>query len=542
MVGTFNQKKIKYTTNVNIDITQVNKSKVRFYLPPIIEITPLLTFATTTNTTEQNPKFLTGSFYSKAVFPQHGFNVNDNTYNKSSVDYQIVTNNSFFTSSLNSFFITLNVNSIKNVADGANLTVNDTSSILIKNVINNTTLQLDVPYIYKNPSNNKGIITEVISGSYTVFYSDYIYRPDFFTTASYLTESIGVSDSTRYKQYSIAEITYRNLDTFSGNITRHKIYRKSLNIASDYTVILDENFGSNEILKNDTVPIKIYQNLGSFYSQDYITKFWFTSSNNFVLQNDNNYYINGLHISGSSTINNGYILTKLNTSPSTYRNSTYIPYNQTEYLNQSGSSYDTNFLKLLKDNEYILSFNCNLIKKPMLVSATLDFYITGSYTTNNNESTFSSVYGIKIADLVVSDKITFKNFHNTIKFKFKPKNDIYGTLIIVPRGFDNLIINNLSIKSDKTTGFSPNTYTVRVPFNINQPNELFDIKAELYDNNANLVYSNLRTIQTFDPSGSSSPSSAVGGDAVFSTLKLTNLPTLGSGKQALYISGSIIGY
>jgi hypothetical protein len=103
-----------------------------------------------------------------------------------------------------------------------------------------------------------------------------------------------------------------------------------------------------------------------------------------------------------------------------------------------------------------------------------------------------------------------------------------------------MVLNKISIQLDKTQGFSPNSYTVRVPFNVNQPNELFDVKSELYDNNGNLVYSNLRTIEVFDPSGSSSPSN-IGGDATLETLKLTNLPILGSGKTQLYISASIVG-
>ena len=105
--------------------------------------------------------------------------------------------------------------------------------------------------------------------------------------------------------------------------------------------------------------------------------------------------------------------------------------------------------------------------------------------------------------------------------------------MIVPKGFKSLVINNLSIKYDRTNGFSPTSYTVRVPFNVNQAKELYDIKSELYDNNSNLVYSNLRTIQTFDPNGESSPSTNT--DALFSNLTVTGnvifsgLPTIAAG-------------
>jgi hypothetical protein len=69
----------------------------------------------------------------------------------------------------------------------------------------------------------------------------------------------------------------------------------------------------------------------------------------------------------------------------------------------------------------------------------------------------------------------------------------------------------------------------------------------LYDNNSNLVYSNLRTIQTFDPNGESSPSTST--DAAFSNLTVTGnviftgLPTISSGYKYVVIdSNNQIGY
>jgi hypothetical protein len=501
LVGTYNNKIIRYVTIVNIDITTINNSKIRFYNPPTIEVAPLLVFATKTNISELNPKTLTGSFYTKAVLPSSNFTL-DNKYNKDATDYQVVSNLPNFSSSLESFYINLNVNKIKNLNDAGEIVVNQTSSILVKNVVNSTTLQLDTPYVYNNSANNKLTVVEIINGNFNINYSSYNYNSSYFTTQSYLTESIGLNGSARYKKYSIAEITYRNLDTFSGTVVRHKVYKKSLNIQSDYTVIMDENFLNNEILINYTVPVKTYKNLGSFYSQNFIDTFWFTSSAAFNLTYDSSSLIDAMNINGSSTITDGYVLVKLNTDPTSNRNINYIPYNSTQYTDQSGSAYDTNFLKLNQSTDYILSFNCNLISKNISDIATLDFYLTGSYINNNKEKDYSAQYGVHLASLKISDQVTSKNYHNNLKFKFTPTNDLYGTLVIVPRNLKSVIINKLSIVYDRTKGFSPSSYTVRVPFDVDQPKELFDIKAELYDNNSNLVYSNLRTVQLFDPSGS----------------------------------------
>lgn len=503
IIGTVANKLIRYSTNVNINTMILNTSKVAFYSTPTLEVTPLLTYVARTNLNEANPKTVTGSFFTKAGYPVVNFNVDDNKYNKAYTDYQVITTNSVFSSSFNNFYAKLYINKIRNSATGQEQLVNDTSSILIKNVINSTTLQLATPYVYKNSVNNKYAVTEIIQGTYEILYSEYDYNPIYFTTASYLTESVDFSGKIRYKKSSIAEVTYRNIDTFSGTVIRHKLYRRSLNVPDDYTTLIDETFTQNEYLKNSIIPIKSYQNLGNFYSQDFIGKFWFTSSNNFNLVANSNYYINGVNITGSS-INNGYIITKLDTSD-VYRNSTYIAYNEIEYLNQSGSAYDCNFIKLLKNTNYILSFNCNLIKKNAPDVMDLSFYLIGSYENNQKEKNYNQTYGVLLANLQVPDAVISKNFNNTLKFKFTPLNDLYGTLVIVPRGADSIVLNNISLQQDKVDGYNYNSYTIRVPFSVDQPNELFDIKAELYDANANLVYSNLRTIQAFDASGSSSP-------------------------------------
>ena len=517
LIGTFNNKLIRYVGNVNIDNSLINNSKVRFYSPPTIEVTPLLSYVTKTNTAETNPKTSSGLCYSTAISPGSNFNTDDNKYNKSIIDYQVVTKNTSFSASFQSFGMILNVHKIRNPNGGGEIEINQTSSINVKNVINYNTLQLESPLTYKNPANNKNTVVEITSGSYSINYSSYLYNQDYFTNASYVTEPDG--SGTRYKKISIAEITYKNLDTFSGTIVRHKVYRKSLNVASDYVLLLDENFSNNEQLRNNLVPIKSYQNLGNFYTQSFINTFWFSSNGSTSLTYDSASYMDALNINSATSISSGYVIVKLNTDDINYRNATYRPYNQTEYLNQSGSSYDTNFLKLNQKTDYVLSFNCNLLSKDADKTAYLDFYLTGSYTNNIKEPNYNADYGIKLASIVINDTSTSKNFYNTLQFKFTPVNDIYGTLVIVPKGFKSLVLNNLSVKYDRTNGYSPSSYTVRVPFNVNQAKELYDIKSELYDNNSNLVYSNLRTIQTFDPNGESSPSTST--DAAFSNITVT---------------------
>ena len=73
------------------------------------------------------------------------------------------------------------------------------------------------------------------------------------------------------------------------------------------------------------------------------------------------------------------------------------------------------------------------------------------------------------------------------------------------------------------------------------PNEVFEIKSELYDVNSNLSYTNLRTVQVFDPSGSSTPpdfgsTSVINVDILNVTSSIFWLEPCGSGSIASFYS------
>lgn len=526
ILGTINNKLVRFSSPLNINNVIINKGITRFYNQPILEVTPLLLFSTKPNLTEVNPKTLTGNFYSKAIYPPVNFNVEQNQYNKNIVDYQIINTSQNFNSYLRNFYLTLYVQKIKLPGSSEELSVNETSSILVKNVINTNRLQLGSPFIYNSTTDNKKYVAEIVQGSYSIVYSHYEYSASYFSTSSYVIENTNLIGGKRFKQYSIAEISYRNLDTFSGTVTSHKVYRRSLNIATEYSLILDENFNNFELLKLYNSPIKTFQNLGNFYSQFHINNFWITSSSDINLIHNSSSLIDSVNITGSLNSDDNYIIAKINTANTT-RDATYIPFNSVEYTNQSGSSYDCNFIKMLANTEYVISFNANLIKKNINDIATLYIYLTGSYENNKKELAHTTRHGIKLGDLYIDTKTTAKYFEQPFEFVFIPKNDLYGTVVIAPYGFESLILSNLSIKQNTTKGFSPQSYTTRILFPINQPNELFDIKSELYDNESNLIYSNLRTIQQFDPNGSSSaPTFSSGLDISASSLVIQNKLTL----------------
>jgi hypothetical protein len=493
---TTDNKTVRWTANININVNKVTDSKIRFYNQPLIEVEPILSYAVSSSV-ENNPKTVTGSFLSTAVQPKADFDIQKFGYRKNLVDYRIIDNSANFSSSLKNFQVQLYVSKIRDYASLNEISVNTTSSFLIKDVLNTTTLILDTPFTY----NNK--VATITSGNYKIVYNDITYNSNLFLSSSYLQESLGLSGEKQYKKFSYAKIIYKNINTFTGKPAKHKVYRKSLRTLGDFESVIDETFGDTEILKDPVTPNKAFERLGVFFSQFHINNFWFTSSNDLNLKYDNQTFVDGLKISGSN-LNGTYAIVKSNTS-FTNRNVSYLPYNANEQFAQSGSNFDSNFLGFYKDTDYVLSFRTSVIEKDSSAISKLKFYITSSLPSVNKNIGYDSNRGVLIAEFAYSGSTTGKYFDQKQNFEFKFPEDLYGTLVVYPENVKQIIVSDLSIKVSELYGYTGNAYYVKIPFPVNVANEVFEIKSELYDVNSNLSYTNLRTVQVFDPSGSSTP-------------------------------------
>ena len=491
---TIDNKTVRWSANINLNVNKVTNSKIRFYKQPIIEVEPILSYAVSSSI-ENNPKTITGSFLSTPVQPKVDFDIEKFGYRKNLVDYRIIDSNANFSSSLKNFQIQLFINKIRDYASLNEININSTSSILIKEVLNKTTLILDTPFTY----NNK--VTVITDGTYKIVYNDVTYNPNLFSSGSYLQESLGFGGGKQFKKFSYAKVIYKNINTFTGKPSKHKVYRKSLRTLGDFESVIDETFGETEILKDPVTPNKAFERLGVFFNQFHINNFWFTSSNNLNLVYDNQTFVNGLKISGSN-LNGTYAIVKANTS-FTNRNSSYLPFNQDEQLSQSGSNFDSNFLTFYKDTDYSLSFRAYVIEKNISDTAKLKFYITSSVSGINKNLTYDQNRGVLIGEFAYSGSTAGKYFDQKQNFEFKFPEDLYGTLVVYPENVKQIVISDLSIKVSELFGYTGNSYYVKIPFPINVANEVFEIKSELYDINSNLSYTNLRTVQVFDPSGSS---------------------------------------
>lgn len=503
---------VKWLGNINIDKTKNNSSTVRFYTKPTLEVQPILTFVLAHVGDLNQPVEHSGSFYSYAVNPEKNtLNINKKNLD---LDYRIYIKDlpfdsdptGSFNSQIKNSEMELRVKTIQEPYSYKNANVNFTTSLNIKKVINNSTVIVNDVITYKDKTNND-VVVNVVDGEFFLKYPYILYNTA-SESSSYLTAN--TSDGQFFVKQSFADIIYRNLRTFSGFIARHKLYRKSLFSPGDFEVISDEPLEAYELLQDKLTTNKSFDKMGSFYNVLHIDKYWFTGSNNISILQSSHKLVDALDITSKiphsqlNTLNN-FIMLKDNSSK-VGRNSEYYPYDKTEFVSLSGSSYDSNFIELKKNVNYIVSLNAILRKDATSKNesdAGLDFYFTSSVPEINYEEgiDINQPGLLKIGTVSAYEPIEEKVYFPA-KFVFSPKHDLFGTVVVVPKKC-SATISELSLKPYGDSGFSPDTLITRIPFPVSIANEVFEIKAELFDINSNLVYSDLRTITSFDPTGSS---------------------------------------
>lgn len=501
---------VKWISNITINKALKNNSRVRFYQTPQLEVdsaeVPVLSSDISLGLVDTVN--FAGNIQGFAVNPPKDTNLSSINKKSTDIDYELTVTNplivtstppqSCFNSQMIGSTIDLNINQIQvPLSNNQIIPISSTSSYIITDVIDNQTLKINTPFYYKD-SNGNNTVTNIVDANFTVNYPFINYNDN---TSSYQTTTIG--GITFIVKQSYADITYRNIRPFSGYVARHKVYRKSLLTNADFSVIADEPIIVNEILQDDLTQNKFYNLLGQFYNSQHIDRYWFTSSNDLSMNYAPDVAVNTVFVSSpiyNTLDGNDYLMVK-NDSVSTNRDAIYVPFNMDQFLEESGSAYDSNFMAFKANVQYIIEVSAIIIKDPTQTNAGFSLYITGSYPTLTKEKNFTNQYGINIATITASINNTPSiNINNLFNF-FTPQNDLYGTLVIVPQ-FCQIYLENISIRVYGDDGFSPDVFTTRIPWDISVANESFQIKAELFDINNNLIYSDLNTFQSFDSSGS----------------------------------------
>jgi hypothetical protein len=476
---------------------------------------------------------LAGAFYTYAADPLKDTNKNLIDPKRTNVDYRLIYSNidpadlvpnknpsKQFNVQMEGKTITLTITRVQVPGTSKEEVVNETFTTTIKKVLDTQTIQLTDPYYYTVGKNQ--FLANIVEGTFVVSYRLILYNTNPDSNKKYTPPETGVPVNLKE---SYAEIVYRNIRPYSGFVARHKVYRKSSFSPGDFQLISDELLPSVELLLDPITFNRFYDRIGTFYHLQQIQKYWFSSNPLLTLEATRS-PINSMKIGGAdpSTLNGtDYVIAKLDTIGVT-NTSAYIPFDAAQFADLAGASYNSNFINLKRNSNYVMNVDIQM-DKPLNEDAKVEFFFTSSISSIRQEKNFVPLFGLKLGEISCTEAVTTKYFKDTQQLYFTPSDDYYGTLVIVPTKC-HVTLSNLSMKVYGDFAFSPDVLVIRAPFSVKVPNEAFDIKAELLDINSAVVFSNVRTVQTFDANGESL-NSVASQNPVNTVIQITNNPITG---------------
>jgi hypothetical protein len=526
IVGTTKDNKtVRWSSNIKINPYLDNDSRVVFFKQPTAEANGFLSYILSDDISNlsQSIQIISGSSTGNSFVPTVYSDYNTFNLKTNNVDYRIInTSEEFpFTSLIKDNDIILHIKKIGILENGNYITtsVDITKSFFVTDIINDYSLKISQPFTYKVGSSLQ--VCPIVSSSFQVSftYSPYITSSGLISSSALNPDGDpdpiilfrqNINGVDRFLKESFLDITYKNIKTLSGKVNRYKIYRRSLNKATEFECVADEPVFAVELLKDYSTVNRQYNNIGEFYNIYHINKYFYTSSSDISLFHSSYPTLNTM-ICNISSLNEDlsrYIIVKNDTSLITISSSksSYVPFNQISYDLQTGSSFDSNFIKLHADTEYIFSCDVNIYKLDSGLPSYLYFYLTGSYNTSSvsSEIDYNIDNGLHVYTYTLPVGTINKNFNREDNFRlFSYVNDNIGTLIIKPYNISKFELRNLSIKSVDDFGFSSDIVSTRIPFPISIKNEQFEIKTEFLDFNNNVIYTGIKKILNVDKNGES---------------------------------------
>ena len=413
---------VRWQRQININPLLQNTTKIRFYRRPKVDVQEVIFPIYTINFTRPT---ITGSVIGTAVSPTDG---DDFRFFKGDTLYELNSTTSKFSSSM----------------EGETITINGLPSAYaptIREVVNSTKALVNIPY-YETSSGDPNSYQNVLSFAASPFTLS-------FDQSSTLTDSRISS--------SFAKITLTDLETFSGDVNRVKVYATRLADIGSFTLLEDIKLESNEILSSNAFSGSINVRTGVLSSQNIIDSFWIYREYN-----------------GATTytkeIDNSLLMASVKLEDLSIQNTADAPQKIFYY----SSSID-----FTKNTEYQLSFNLLLSSSAYIPNKIL-VYGSGSSFVNTSDTLPLG----KLIGEISTDK-TFRRFDRQ-EFNFKPDADGTGTLVFaVHQG--NWQVSNIGLRASQETNFSPNEVSLNVTMPTVVNNDIYDFKFEFYDINNNYV-------------------------------------------------------
>jgi hypothetical protein len=420
---------VKWQRQINVNPNLRNTTKIRFYKVPQVQIEEQIL-----PIYNRNPLITTisASVEGIAVNPAPG--VDYRTFN-GLVNYQLrIKDQSIFSQSM----------------EGSKISINGLSqaySASLSDIYTNKLAILSIPYFETSSANpNFQEVKNFETASFTA---------SFENSAQVVDSNINTS---------FARIKITNLDTFTGDVHRLKIYGKSQNSLGDFELLEDVELESNDLLIASEFSSSLNVRKGIF-TEPILEAFWITGSINAA--------------SSDWEIDNDTLIKSVRLVPNT------------DAFDDNGLMFfaTSESIDFTKDTEYQLDFT-PLLSSSVSNYGKLEVYLSGSSFVDTD---INFGYGKKV--LTLETPTNFRRFDKQ-QINFLPDETGNGRLFfLVKSGIWHL--NDISLSTASETSFSPNeiTLTVNVPNRIRD--EKFEFKVEFYDINNNFVPIDLRQSYTF---------------------------------------------
>lgn len=462
---------VKWQRRVNVNPNLKNTTPIRFYKRPVATVTEnLLPVYTRTASNVSTYGYLRGT----AVTPTDGVLApfqGDVVYLIESIDSA-----SFSKTSLSGIPLktTMNISEIT----GYTLSAVDRGSI--KGTIENPIIPFTPSTLETKIDSFVDQYRAYVTLPYTQLKNNKQYYRDIFIARWDTSYETGLQFVESGFSSSYAEIKIENLDTFTGDVARCKVFIKSKNSVRGYQLLEDIVVESNELLQVPFLENDINVRTGIFTKNSILQNYWSL----YPIPN-----IPAAYYTTGSFPN----LHSVNISP----DSDY------PYLNSflARFVYNTD-LPFKKEKEYQLSFTPTLLDVDVdgfggNIDSTNDgilyVYATSSAGPNNdgtytfNDSKSNENYGKKLLQLRIPKPLTVSGSKVPRQsINFLADNDGLGSISFnVLRGTWNLY--DISLKSYQEDAFTPTDISFYTKPTQLVPSESFDFKFEFFDTNFNYV-------------------------------------------------------
>ena len=427
-VGKYN---VKWQKVVNVNPFKRNITPIRFYRRPQVQVTESVLPIYNRNISSVT---VSGSISGTSIIP-----IQDTDYRtyKGPISYELSTTSSFFSQSM----------------EGFNINVSGLSSSyapLITDVVTDKKALVSLPYY----------ITSSTSDPFYERIRNFSNKPFSLT----YDESISITNSNINSSFAKIKIT--DLETFTGDAARIKVFASSRNDLGDYQLLEDLLLESSEILQVDEFNGTLNVRTGVF-SQPVLDSFWQTEN---------------ITTSPIVSIDNSLLIRSVKLQPTT---DVASPVN----LQGLFKFTTTGSFQLSRFTEYQLDFT-PLMSSSLGNYALLEIYGSGSAFVNTNNS---SNFGKFLGELETNNP--FRRYDRQ-QINFQPDTDGEGKIVFLVKA-GTWHLSGVSLRAAQESSFSPNeiSLVVNVPTKIN--NETFDFKFEIYDVNNNYVPITLQTASVF---------------------------------------------